>query len=204
MRSEAYFLPQLDLKDDELARPADGALPPGRQVRLRRAASRLAGRCRTSALGPPRIRRRRRPTRPFGRVARPRVLRRARRTARKARGRDLEAAHGQVQLRSISRDTEEERSLNPYALFQDNGRLVRRGHRDLVREDIRTFRSSRIRETSASRLAGSGISACRRSSTSSRTATAALADRRSDRRGQDRGGGDTAWWVERTYGEHGT
>src|SRR5947207_4857311 len=45
---------------------------------------------------------------------------------------------------SIYRDTEEERTLNPYALLPENGSWYVIGH-DLDRDDIRTFRVSRIR-----------------------------------------------------------
>jgi proteasome accessory factor BC len=45
---------------------------------------------------------------------------------------------------SISRDVESERTLNPYALLPDNGVWYVVGH-DLDRDDIRTFRVSRIR-----------------------------------------------------------
>src|SRR5207253_389120 len=45
---------------------------------------------------------------------------------------------------SISRDHESERTLNPYALLPDNGIWYVVGY-DLDREDIRTFRVSRIR-----------------------------------------------------------
>ena len=45
---------------------------------------------------------------------------------------------------SIYRDSEEERTLNPYALLPENGSWYVIGH-DLARDDIRTFRVSRIR-----------------------------------------------------------
>jgi proteasome accessory factor BC len=45
---------------------------------------------------------------------------------------------------SIYRDEEEERTLNPYALLPENGSWYVIGH-DLDRDDIRTFRVSRIR-----------------------------------------------------------
>jgi proteasome accessory factor BC len=45
---------------------------------------------------------------------------------------------------SIYRDTEEERTLNPYALLPENGSWYVIG-RDLGKDDIRTFRVSRIR-----------------------------------------------------------
>src|SRR2546430_920119 len=45
---------------------------------------------------------------------------------------------------SISRDDERERTVNPYALFQDAGAWYVVGH-DLDADDERTFRVSRIR-----------------------------------------------------------
>jgi proteasome accessory factor C len=45
---------------------------------------------------------------------------------------------------SISRDVESERTLNPFALLPDNGVWYVVGH-DLDRDDLRTFRVSRIR-----------------------------------------------------------
>jgi proteasome accessory factor C len=45
---------------------------------------------------------------------------------------------------SIYRDSEHERTLNPYALLPENGSWYVIGH-DLERDDIRTFRVSRIR-----------------------------------------------------------
>jgi len=45
---------------------------------------------------------------------------------------------------SIYRDEEEERTLNPYALLPENGSWYVIGH-DLDRDDVRTFRVSRIR-----------------------------------------------------------
>jgi predicted DNA-binding transcriptional regulator YafY len=45
---------------------------------------------------------------------------------------------------SIYRDSEEERTLNPFALLPENGSWYVIGH-DLERDDIRTFRVSRIR-----------------------------------------------------------
>src|SRR6478672_2398356 len=101
---------------------------------------------------------------------------------------------------SIYRDEEEERTLNPYALLPENGSWYVIGH-DLERADIRTFRVSRIR---------SDI----------RFATRRERDFRlppefdvEDYRGRAdwqfgdiRGHAtievapDTAWWVERAYG----
>src|SRR6059036_3796515 len=104
---------------------------------------------------------------------------------------------------SISRDEVEERTVNPYALFQDNGAWYVVGQ-DLVREDIRTFRVSRIR--------GDIRFATRRERDFRLPAEFDIEPFRDrppwqigDLTGEARieVGGDTAWWVERTYGEHG-
>src|SRR5256884_6475367 len=104
---------------------------------------------------------------------------------------------------SISRDEVEERSGNPYALFQDNVTWYVVGQ-DLIREDIRTFRVSRIR--------GDIRFATRRERDFRLPAEFDIEPFRDrppwqigDLTGEARieVGGDTAWWVERTYGEHG-
>src|SRR5947199_529463 len=104
---------------------------------------------------------------------------------------------------SISRDETSERTLNPYALMPDNGLWYVVGH-DLERDDIRTFRVSRIRGEI-------------------RFATRRERDFRIPRDfdiDQYRGrppwqigdlvgearielAGDTAWWVERAFGNAG-
>ena len=105
---------------------------------------------------------------------------------------------------SISRDEIAERTLNPYALLSDNGVWYVVGH-DVDRNDIRTFRVSRIR-------------------TDIRFATRRERDFRipadfdidayrgrppwqvGDKVGVARieVGADTAWWVERAYGNRGS
>src|SRR5213079_2623036 len=104
---------------------------------------------------------------------------------------------------SISRDSEEERALNPYALFQDNGAWYVVGN-DLVREDERTFRVSRIR--------GEIRFATRRERDFRLPAEFEVDEYRGrppwqigDLVGEARieVAGDTAWWVQRTYGESG-
>src|SRR5213079_488505 len=104
---------------------------------------------------------------------------------------------------SISRDSEEERALNPYALFQDNGAWYVVGQ-DLVRDDIRTFRVSRIR--------GDIRFATRRERDFRLPAAFKAEDHRPPppwQMGEIVGearialSGDTAWWVERTYRRHG-
>src|SRR6187397_2968509 len=104
---------------------------------------------------------------------------------------------------SISRDSEEERSLNPYALFQDNGAWYVVGQ-DLVREDIRTFRVSRIR--------GDIRFATRRERDFRLPAEFDIEPYRDrppwqigDASGEARieMAPDTAWWVQREFGDHG-
>jgi proteasome accessory factor C len=104
---------------------------------------------------------------------------------------------------SASRDEHAERTLNPYALLPDNGVWYVVGH-DLDRDDIRTFRVSRIR---------GDIRFATRRERDFRTPTdfdieryrgrppwqvgEILGEARIDVRG------DTAWWVQRTYGDTG-
>jgi proteasome accessory factor BC len=104
---------------------------------------------------------------------------------------------------SISRDTLAERTLNPYALLQDNGGWYVVGH-DLERDDIRTFRVSRIRGE---------IKFATRRERDFRTPTDfdieqyrgrppwQIGDTAGEARIEVRG--DTAWWVQRAYGTTG-
>nr|MBA3718640.1 WYL domain-containing protein [Actinomycetota bacterium] len=104
---------------------------------------------------------------------------------------------------SISRDQEAERSLNPYALLNDNGAWYVVGQ-DLDRDDIRTFRVSRIRGE---------IRFATRRERDFKTPTDFEIDRYRARPPWQIGdlvgtarievAGDTAWWVERVYGESG-
>src|SRR4051812_5410382 len=105
--------------------------------------------------------------------------------------------------RTMTSDDVAERALNPYALFQDQGRWYVVG-RDLNREDIRTFRVSRIR--------GEIRFATRRERDFRMPAEFdidAYRDRPPWQIGDPVGEarievqGDTAWWVERTYGNRG-
>jgi proteasome accessory factor C len=105
---------------------------------------------------------------------------------------------------SISRDKESERSLNPYALLNDNGLWYVVGH-DLDRKDIRTFRVSRIR---------GDIKFATRRERDFRAPTdfdVELYRGRPPWQIGDSVGtarievlGDTAWWVRRAYGSTGT
>jgi len=104
---------------------------------------------------------------------------------------------------SIARDDVSERTLNPYALLSDNGAWYVVGH-DLDREDTRTFRVSRIRGE---------IRFATRRERDFRPPTEFDIDQFRDRPnwqiGEIQGearievGGDTAWWVQRVYGESG-
>jgi proteasome accessory factor BC len=104
---------------------------------------------------------------------------------------------------SISRDQLSERTLNPYALLPDNGLWYVVGH-DLDRDDIRTFRVSRIR--------GEIKFATRRERDFRVPAEFdierfrgrppwQIGDLVGEARIEVRG--DTAWWVQRTYGSSG-
>ena len=101
---------------------------------------------------------------------------------------------------SISRDEERERTVNPYALFQDGGAWYVVGL-DLDAEDERTFRVSRIRGE---------IRFATRRERDFRLPAEFDVDRYrgrppwqiGDAAGEARieVAGDTAWWVERTFG----
>jgi proteasome accessory factor BC len=104
---------------------------------------------------------------------------------------------------SISRDERAERTVNPYALLPDNGVWYVVGH-DLDRDDIRTFRVSRIR---------GDIKFATRRERDFRTPTDFDIERYRGRPPWQVGDivgearievrGDTAWWVQRTYGDTG-
>ncbi len=200
MRTELYFLPPLELSDDELAALQtclyllEGKFAYAEPLRL--ALQNLA----------------------LGRSGFPEAPTDAARTVRvldpeysaELAGRlgKLEAAISKQRTVkfdywSISRDEQAERTVNPYALFQDNGAWYVVGQ-DLDREDMRTFRVSRIR--------GDIRFATRRERDFRLPAEFEIAAYRGrppwqigDLVGEARieVGGDTAWWLERTYGAHG-
>jgi predicted DNA-binding transcriptional regulator YafY len=104
---------------------------------------------------------------------------------------------------SISRDEVSERAVNPYALLNDNGAWYVVGH-DLDRDDMRTFRVSRIR---------GDIRFATRRERDFRIPPEFDIDQYRSRppwqvgdlvgEAQIEVGGDTAWWVERAYGSSG-
>src|SRR5947209_5783324 len=202
LRSEQYFLPQLDLKDDELAALQtalyllEGQFAYSEPLRLA---------LQNLALG--------RPAPAFGDAPTATALR------VEVRGPDYSAEmpgrlaklEGAITKQRTVRfdyhamgpDTFGERTLNPYALLPDNGVWYVVGL-DLEREAIRTFRVSRIR--------GDIKFATRRERDFRIPADFDIERYRGrppwqvgelDGEARIEVKGDTAWWVERTYGETG-
>jgi proteasome accessory factor BC len=141
LRSEQYFLPQLELEDEELAALQtafyllEGKFAYAEPLRLA---------LQNLALGRPGF-----VEAPTETASRVEVLDPDYSPETPGRLAKLEnAISKQRTVRfdywSISRDEESERTLNPYALLSDNGLWYVVGH-DLDREEIRTFRVSRIR-----------------------------------------------------------
>src|ERR671933_1258359 len=200
MRSESYFLPELDLKDDELAALQtalyllEGKFAYAEPLRL--ALQNLAlGRAGFAEA----------PTETALRVE---VLDPEYSAELAGRLGKLEGAISKQRTVkfsywSISRDEVEERTVNPYALFQDNGAWYVVGQ-DLVREDIRTFRVSRIR---------GDIRFATRRERDFRIPPEFDIDKHRGRAPWQIGdavgearievGGDTAWWVMRSFGNAG-
>jgi predicted DNA-binding transcriptional regulator YafY len=200
LRSEHYFLPQLDLEDDELAALQtalyllEGKFAYAEPLRLA---------LQNLALGRPGFVET--PTATAGRVE---VLDPDYSPEMPGRLAKLEGAISkQRTVRfdywSISRDEVSERTLNPYALLPDNGIWYVVGQ-DLDRDDIRTFRASRIRGE---------IKFATRRERDFRTPADFDIERYRGRPpwqiGEPVGEarievrGDTAWWVQRAYGSTG-
>ena len=143
LRSERYFLPELELDDEELAALQtcfyllEGRFAYAEPLRL--ALQNLALGRSAGALA----------AAPTGTASRVEVRDPDYSPERQGRLGKLEGAISKqrtVKFRywSIYRDEEEERTLNPFALLPENGSWYVIGH-DLERDDIRTFRVSRIR-----------------------------------------------------------
>jgi len=141
LRSEQYFLPQLELENDELAALntalylLEGKFAYAEPLRLA---------LQNLALGRPGF-----AEAPSATADRVEVLDPDYSPEMPGRLAKLEGAISKQRTVkfdywSISRDVESERTLNPYALLPDNGVWYVVGH-DLDRDDIRTFRVSRIR-----------------------------------------------------------
>jgi proteasome accessory factor BC len=200
MRSDRYFLPALELTDDELAALQtcfyllEGKFAYAEPLRLA---------LQNLALGRPGFAEA--PTQTAMRVE---VLDPEYSTEMQGRLGKLEAAISKQRTVkfpywSISRDDERERTVNPYALFQDSGAWYVVGQ-DLDVGDERTFRVSRIRGE---------IRFATRRERDFRLPAEFDVDRYrgrppwqiGDAAGEARieVAGDTAWWVERTYGDSG-
>jgi proteasome accessory factor BC len=200
MRTEAYFLPELELEDDELAALQtafyllEGKFAYAEPLRLA---------LQNLALGRPGF-----DEAPTEAARNVQVLDPEYSPELAGRLGKLEGAISKQRTVkfpywSISRDEVEERTVNPYALFQDNGAWYVVGH-DLDREDMRTFRVSRVR--------GDIRFATRRERDFRLPPDFEIEPFRDrppwqigDLIGEARieVAGDTAWWVERTYGGRG-
>src|SRR3954451_279326 len=201
LRSEQYFLPQLELEDEELAALQtafyllEGKFAYAEPLRLA---------LQNLALGRPGFAEA--PTETAGRVE---VLDPDYSPETPGRLAKLENAVSKqrtvkFEYWSISRDKTSERTLKPYALINDNGLWYVVGL-DLDRKDIRTFRVSRIR--------GDFKFATRRER-DFRAPTDFDVEQYRGRPPWQIGDivgtarievrGDTAWWVRRTYGTTGT
>jgi proteasome accessory factor C len=201
LRSEQYFLPQLELEDEELAALQtafyllEGKFAYAEPLRLA---------LQNLALGRPGFSEP--PTETASRVE---VLDPDYSPETPGRLAKLENAISKqrtvrFEYRAISRDEVSERTLNPYALLNDNGLWYVVGQ-DLDREDIRTFRVSRIR---------GDIKFATRRERDFRAPTDfdveiyrgrppwQIGDAAGTARIEVRG--DTAWWVRRAYGSTGT
>jgi proteasome accessory factor BC len=201
LRSEQYFLPKLELEDEELAALQtafyllEGKFAYAEPLRLA---------LQNLALGRPGFAEA--PTETAGRVE---VLDPDYSPETPGRLAKLENAISKqrtvkFEYWSISRDKTSERTLNPYALINDNGLWYVVGQ-DLVRKDIRTFRVSRIR---------GDIKFATRRERDFRPPTDFDLERYRGRPPWQIGDvvgtarlevqGDTAWWVRRAYGTTGT
>jgi predicted DNA-binding transcriptional regulator YafY len=197
MRSERYFLPPLELTDDELAALQtclyllEGKFAYAEPLRLA---------LQNLALGRPGF-----AEAPTDTAMRVEVLDPEYSAEMQGRLGKLEAAISKQRTVkfpywSISRDEERERTVNPFALFQDAGAWYVVGQ-DLEADDERTFRVSRIRGE---------IRFATRRERDFRLPAEFDVDRYRGRPPWQIGdsvgearievAGDTAWWVERTFG----
>jgi proteasome accessory factor BC len=200
LRSERYFLPPLELSDDELAalqtclHLLDGHFAYAEPLRLA---------LQNLALGRPGFEQP--PSETADRVEIREVDYSPETPGRLAK---LESAISKQRTvrfgyRAISRDEERERTIDPYALLLDGGRWYVIGH-DHDRDDIRTFRVSRIRGDI--RLATRRERDFRLPDDFDVESYRGRANWQiGDIAGEARieVGGDTAWWVERVYGRAG-
>src|SRR5256714_7060879 len=200
LRSEQYFLPQLDLENEELAALQtalyllEGKFAYAEPLRLA---------LQNLALGRPGFADARSDTALRVEVLDPDYSPEMPGRLAKLEGAISKQRTVKFEYWSISRDHESERTLNPYALLPDNGIWYVVGY-DLDREDIRTFRVSRIR---------GDIKFATRRERDFRIPTDFDIEQFRGRPPWQVGGilgearievlGDTAWWVQRAYGATG-
>jgi proteasome accessory factor BC len=199
LRSERYFLPELDLDDEELAALQtcffllDGRFAYAEPLRL--ALQNLTlGRDAGSLAAPPTS------TAVRVEVRDPDYSPEIQGRLGKLEGAISKQRTVKFRYWSIYRDEEEERTLNPYALLPENGSWYVIGN-DLDRGDIRTFRVSRIR---------SDIRFATRRERDFRLPAEFDVEQYRGRAEWQFGdivgeahievAADTAWWVERAYG----
>jgi proteasome accessory factor BC len=141
LRSEQYFLPQLELEDEELAALQtalyllEGKFAYAEPLRLA---------LQNLALGRPGFTETMSATEQRVEVLDPDYSPEMPGRLAKLEGAISKQRTVRFEYWSIGRDEVSERTLNPYALLPDNGIWYVVGH-DLARDDIRTFRVSRIR-----------------------------------------------------------
>jgi predicted DNA-binding transcriptional regulator YafY len=200
LRSEQYFLPELDLRDDELAALQtalfllEGKFAYAEPLRLA---------LQNLALGRPGFHEAPTATAVRVEVQDPDYSPEMPGRLAKLEGAISKQRTVRFDYSSISRDRTGERLLNPYALFNDRGKWYVVGH-DLDRDDTRTFRVSRIR---------SEIKFATRRERDFRIPADfdvegfrgrppwQIGDAVGTARIEVRG--DTAWWVARSYGSAG-
>src|SRR5579872_433312 len=200
LRSEQYFLPQLDLDDAELAALQtalyllEGKFAYAEPLRLA---------LQNLALGRPGFAEQTSDTALRVEVLDPDYSPEMPGRLAKLEGAISKHRTVKFEYRTMSRDAVSERTLNPYALLPDNGVWYVIGQ-DLDRDDIRTFRVSRIR--------GEIKFATRRERDFRTPADFDIEQYRGrppwqigDVAGEARieVKGDTAWWVQRAYGSTG-
>jgi proteasome accessory factor BC len=200
LRSERYFLPELELDDEELAALQtcffllDGRFAYAEPLRL--ALQNLTlGRSAGTLAAPPTS------TAVRVEVRDPDYSPEIQGRLGKLEGAISKQRTVKFRYWSIYRDKEDERTLNPYALLPENGSWYVIGH-DLDRADIRTFRVSRIR---------SDIRFATRRERDFRLPTDFDVERYRGRAEWQFGdvlgearievAPDTAWWVERAFGD---
>jgi predicted DNA-binding transcriptional regulator YafY len=200
LRSEQYFLPKLELKDDELAALQtalfllDGKFAYAEPLRLA---------LQNLALGRPGFSERASETAVRVEVLDPDYSAEMPGRLAKLEGAISKQRTIKVPYYSISRDKESERTLNPYALLTDNGIWY------VVAEDLDDKRRKKFR---VSRIRGEIRFATRRERDFRTPADFDIDEYRGrppwqigDLVGDARieVTGDTAWWVERAYGDTG-